>query len=58
MIKFTTKELDWIYAAISPDLDELVMEDFARNAEVIALHHALMAKIAHAYVIADKEEDS
>lgn len=56
MINFTKTELDWLYAAISQELDGLVIEDFSKNVEIIAMQHDLLAKIAHAYVIANMEE--
>jgi hypothetical protein len=56
MIKFTTIELDWIYAAISQELDDHVCADYGRNAEIIAMQHDLLAKVTHAYVIASRED--
>ena len=56
MINLTKTELDWLYAAISQELDEFVCADFSKNAEIIANQHDLLAKIANAYVLANLEE--
>lgn len=49
MIDLTKTQLDWIYAAISQELDEHLCGDFDANAEIIAEQHDLLAKVARAY---------
>ena len=57
MIDLTKTQLDWIYAAISQELDENLCADFDQNAEIIAEQHDLLAKIAHAYCKQKKVAD-
>lgn len=53
----TQSQLDWIYAAISQELNEHLCADFDANAEIIAEQHDLLAKVARAYCKQKKVAD-